>query len=105
MKTKTQKHTKGPFVRVGSDVRIEDRGKDGYSIGHSDSDDNTPMDRMIACANACEGIDPAAIKDLLKAAKKVVGFAVNLREGGPNKPIHSSFLIELRAAIAKADPK
>ncbi len=74
-------HTPGPWRP----------GKDGQSIvcdtpissrvigtdhiehygGHVVAETVTPnnQDRIIACVNACEGINPGAVKDLLVAAK------------------------------------
>jgi hypothetical protein len=63
--------------------------------------------RLVACWNACEGINPEAVPELLKAARAVV--AADDAEGRPNIEYALDQLIhavdKIRAALAKAEEK
>ena len=90
------KSTKGPFKRDGRQVYVmaqSDRYCFAEVTGLSDPDspDYAPIDRMIACANACEGIDPKAVPELLAYAKCVI-----------EKGLTNEVKMRLQAAIKKA---
>jgi hypothetical protein len=58
--------------------------------------------RLVACWNACEGINPEAVPELLEACKALLSFAESVRPGGavlrtdPDLPA-------ARAAVARAE--
>ena len=59
--------------------------------------------RIVACVNACEEINPEAVKDLLAAARLVA-----VSEDRPkfqNLLVDSDAVVACRAAIAKAEGK
>lgn len=78
------KHTKEPwFIHNGIDIdgtqdhrarlHIADCAPDSYDVGLTDIDvpiARANADRIVACVNACTGINPAAIQKLLEACKK-----------------------------------
>ena len=99
-------HTKEPWVaekNPDNNGWVVDAGRiricDVYQIldvysrdfGH----DKFNADRIVACVNACEGINPEAVKELLEALKLVQDWA---DEQGIGFPVR----LGIRAAIAKA---
>lgn len=58
------------------------------------------VERIVACVNACAGINPEAVPDLLAACKVALG----LHEHGRIKIEYHQADKQIRAAIAKAVP-
>lgn len=56
--------------------------------------------RVVACVNACEGINPEAVPELLEAAERMIGFICHRLPAAmwQNEP----WLQPARAALAKA---
>ena len=61
-------------------------------------------ERLAACWNACEGIDPAAVPALLAACEEVASDCKEFMDAHdyPDLPTLGSFHRQLTAAIAKA---
>lgn len=57
--------------------------------------------RIVACVNACEGINPEAVPDLLMALKRMVGSIAIQLDG--HKKTCKCFICYARATIAKAE--
>jgi len=101
-----------PFARKGNQVYVDHGPDNRYSVATVNSGGIVPMNRMIACANACEGIDPASVPALIAAALGVV-WKLNRTvspsgKGGDCVParidINDATVRELQAAISKARP-
>lgn len=116
------KHTAGPWTAEISKcathwvIRHSARGKgDGYNnrvaetcqwspasgpqIGPSESAANAA--RIVACVNACEGIDdPSAIREVVEAAKRALNYIANT-ESELGIELQSGDM--LRAALAKLE--
>lgn len=58
-------------------------------------------DRIVACVNGCQGINPEAVKDLLKALKELVLAC----KDDINFPSYDGYIRQAKAAIAKAEAK
>ena len=75
MKTET-KHTPEPWTRNTDTVNNTNRiisTHPGYgSIGHTPIYKRADADRIVACVNACAGIDPAAVPELIKGVSYVL---------------------------------
>ena len=98
------KHTPGPLSAHyhGSGYGIS-RRRDGASqriadVHGTSKRDEATAHRLAACYNACEGINPDAVPELLKAAKPVLGWLED-QDGETVYKLRGLF----RAAIAKAE--
>ena len=105
------KHTPGPWVAnedliyngVGDLVTIVS------GVGSLDEDMERAA-RIVACVNACEGINPETVPDLLKAAKLSFVLIEALMPGIEHIAVQdyravSETPLALRAAIDKAEGK
>jgi len=84
-------HTLGPWECVYGAIM----SKDGRIVIPTIREENEPdADRIVACVNACEGINPDAVGDMLEALVEIR--AVALSEG------NDEFAAIARNAINKA---
>lgn len=105
-------HTPGPWdVRIGKPFDHEKSlivciGEGTFesicehiaSVGYVDSEENQAnAARIVSCVNGCEGINPAAVKDLLEACVAIVHYD----ESGGREPFREA-ADAAREAIAKA---
>ena len=98
-------HTKGPLliIRCGSCLQIE---SDKYAVAHTIGNGEHDMAnaaRLVACWNACEGINPEAVLDILAALQGLSDAVYRWREKG--KPYLSDLTTAsdaARAAIERA---
>ena len=110
------KHTPGPWqaMLLPEDtqgvlghrfwIRAESGAEDGNmcisDISLRDSDMANAR-RIVACVNACEGINPEAVPDLLTVLRAAVARVELANRVGD--PILSAWLPDAQAAIAKAE--
>ena len=72
------KHTPGPWTQmICTDLRPQVTNKNGLQIvrasGDPSMDHEANASRIVACVNACEGIDnPAALQDFIREAYKLM---------------------------------
>lgn len=97
-----QKHTVGIFDGFGREILwIDVRG----ALGDIDTREANAA-RIVACVNACEGINPEAVKDLLEALEAIKKEAADLGDGAPDAPYLAKEMLNIegiaKAAIAKA---
>ena len=106
--TKIQ-HTPGPWHIDGYNMAaiIRDKGKRQFETLAVCGGDNW-MDnaaRIVACVNACEGINPDAVPEMLEALKWVLQCCDP--DGDGNQPIQYKDAVHacgrVRAAISKAE--
>ena len=113
------KHTQTPWINHGQCIGTPDSKKTvailpddespakwgtigGFEYGDLEPDAQAAnCARIVACVNACAGINPEAVPDLLTVLRAAVA-RVELanREGDP---ILSAWLPDAQAAIAKAE--
>ena len=103
------KHTPGPLfanVHHGEGVVIIGPGR-GQHVGvvqlgpdriHAEAD----ADRLVACWNACEGINPEAVSDMLAALETAESYLSRLPQCADRGHDIPADLAAARAAIAKA---
>jgi len=58
-------------------------------------------ERIVACVNACQGINPEAVKDMLEYLQRLSA-AADTGQEIPGVSLDTWFLADLRTAIAKA---
>ena len=101
-------YTPGPWRLRRSDLAVVNADAsaliawtDRNTYGKTRDDIQANARRIVACVNACEGINPEAVPDLLTVLRAAVA-RVELanREGDP---ILSAWLPDAQAAIAKAE--
>lgn len=104
------KHTPEPWVATrqpNGSVWIHERGlmphatvygRADLSSGKIESDSA----RIVACVNACAGINPDAVPGLLAACKALIGFVGSVRPGGPVLAGEAEMVSDALIAIARA---
>ena len=107
------KHTLEPWKPDNNRRHIIGNGRDIARVfgAFEDNEADANVSRIVACVNACQGLNPEAIPDLLAACKTI-------RDGACPNPEHPAFgfggpvptywftenhLAEVKAAIAKAE--
>jgi hypothetical protein len=109
MKTK---HTKEPWFFTGSTIGIQ--LLEGVAIDVADvnrwcpgtplrDEDESNGERIVACVNACAGINPEAVPDLLKACRDLAYAYRALSEKGVGMAQETIQEYEAWAAIAKSE--
>jgi hypothetical protein len=97
----SQKHTPGPWQHVcGHDTHKVKRDASGRMLGPvtMDLDD---YDRAMDCVNACEGINPEAIPEIVGALKAAIEWHDLIRQDYPDMAGLVRALSDGRAAIAR----
>jgi hypothetical protein len=108
-------HTPGPLEYLGKDRNDQPQliGRDGQLVAvcaHECLTSREPeaeanAHHIIACWNACEGLNPEGVRELLEAAKGGLEFAEDQEDvtgsGYPNAAMQLAS--QLRAAIAKVE--
>lgn len=89
-------HTPEPWLYRGGEVYSESSGRTvaRCNIGGEDAVTEANGERIVACVNACNGINPKAVPDLLAALEACLPVLDN--------PAMHWELKTARAAIAKA---
>ena len=109
------KHTSEPWeITVGFDrstvsggtsesgsahVIADVRHSTAYRAGEGEANSR----RIVACVNACAGINPEAVPDLLKLAKAMLLFYDELLADDAFTSEQDNYVNPLRAIIAKAE--
>lgn len=104
------KHTPGPweaFEKAEGGYSIESYVESGAwaTVAHALDPNNAA--RIVACVNACEGISPEAVPNLLEAleAIQVIAYAQVDGNKGDMRAALMESIKQARAAIAKAKCK
>ena len=108
------RHTPGPWRKViaaGETVLLNDGtcpigSDDGQAAVAGGDDPEANADRIIACVNACEGINPKAVPVLLAAVRDLLAAELYARRVGVTLDDHLTPSVRigmLEAAIAKAE--
>ena len=70
-----------------------------YGAAYQTPDANA--ERIVACVNACEGINPEAVPEMLEALKKIA--EANIDSHGGHAYVHSLVIAIAEQAIVKAE--
>lgn len=96
-------HTKEPWAVAPSN-------DGGQHIGNVDGmvviyQNRKNMDRIVACVNACAGINPEAVPEMLEALRGILdGIVATNKRNGIEEPF-GECIDAARAALAKAKAK
>jgi hypothetical protein len=103
------KHTPEPWARWGSDqVASTVTGKivaevPAYTLsGKVKNEDQANAERIVACVNACAGIeDPSAVQEMRKALSEVFSMIEDVRTGKVERGVNL-YLADAQAVILEA---
>jgi hypothetical protein len=100
--TKQDTYTPGPWMNHGQYVVT------GSGEGPIDAKSEPDACRIVACVNACDGINPEAVPDLLEACKYFIslvetGITTESIKHAEKILTGRSVLRETKSAIAKAE--
>lgn len=69
------KHTPGPWKKYDGRNCIEIGSRSSHVVtfhdGPGGGNDHANAARIVACVNACEGINPEAVREMLEALKEI----------------------------------
>ena len=97
------KHTPEPWKAVGQDIR--DGNEDNIvTVPYGDDPEQAEANarRIVSCVNACEGINPDAVPELLEALHNLL---INATPYASDDGIWPVILKQAKVAIAKAKKK
>lgn len=96
------KHTPEPWCKLNDCGTVKICGPQGdcvaVNIGCS-CDNEANADRIVSCINACAGINPEAVPDVVAALRE----AVNWADGFTVSGVTPVYLKSARAALAKLE--